>query len=237
MPCGAWLDRTAPRATVDGGRRCWPSTAYGVSHFPRSIVRLHALPGLDPRCSTSRACPGRLKARPDRGHAGRAHAGARHPSTATTSRSPSRSASSWPSRSGLNIVVGLAGLLDLGYVAFFAVGAYSWAIFGSPQANQIFGGSAFPLPPCVVLRLPLRRRRRGGGRGHPARPARPAPARRLPRHRDAGVRRGDPRPRQQPRQADQLHQRAQGHHAHLAAAHLLRARCCSALGIDAEPQR
>jgi branched-chain amino acid transport system permease protein len=48
---------------------------------------------------------------------------------------------------GLNIVVGLAGLLDLGYVAFFAVGAYSWAIFGSPQANMIFGGNAFPLPP------------------------------------------------------------------------------------------
>jgi branched-chain amino acid transport system permease protein len=46
---------------------------------------------------------------------------------------------------GLNIVVGLAGLLDLGYVAFFAVGAYSWAIFGSPQANQIFGGTTFPL--------------------------------------------------------------------------------------------
>ncbi|MEK7701569.1 MAG: branched-chain amino acid ABC transporter permease [candidate division NC10 bacterium] len=48
---------------------------------------------------------------------------------------------------GLNIVVGLAGLLDLGYVAFFAVGAYSWAIFGSPHANQIFGGNAFPLAP------------------------------------------------------------------------------------------
>ncbi|PYN52049.1 MAG: branched-chain amino acid ABC transporter permease [Candidatus Rokuibacteriota bacterium] len=46
---------------------------------------------------------------------------------------------------GLNIVVGLAGLLDLGYVAFFAVGAYSWAIFGSPHANIIFGGEAFPL--------------------------------------------------------------------------------------------
>jgi branched-chain amino acid transport system permease protein len=45
---------------------------------------------------------------------------------------------------GLNIVVGLAGLLDLGYVAFFAVGAYSWAIFGSPHANEIFGGG-FPL--------------------------------------------------------------------------------------------
>jgi len=48
---------------------------------------------------------------------------------------------------GLNIVVGLAGLLDLGYVAFFAVGAYSWAIFGSPQANLIFGGTYFPLSP------------------------------------------------------------------------------------------
>ena len=30
---------------------------------------------------------------------------------------------------GLNIVVGLAGLLDLGYVAFYAVGAYSFALF------------------------------------------------------------------------------------------------------------
>jgi branched-chain amino acid transport system permease protein len=47
---------------------------------------------------------------------------------------------------GLNIVVGLAGLLDLGYVAFFAVGAYSWAIFGSPQGNVIFG-QGFPLAP------------------------------------------------------------------------------------------
>ena len=46
---------------------------------------------------------------------------------------------------GLNIVVGLAGLLDLGYVAFFAVGAYSWAIVGSPHANVILGGESFPL--------------------------------------------------------------------------------------------
>jgi branched-chain amino acid transport system permease protein len=46
---------------------------------------------------------------------------------------------------GLNIVVGLAGLLDLGYVAFFAVGAYSWAIFGSPHGNILFGVEAFPL--------------------------------------------------------------------------------------------
>src|SRR5512146_47819 len=34
---------------------------------------------------------------------------------------------------GLNIVVGFAGLLDLGYVAFYAVGAYTWAFFGSQQ--------------------------------------------------------------------------------------------------------
>src|SRR4051812_15851369 len=34
---------------------------------------------------------------------------------------------------GLNIVVGYAGLLDLGYVAFFAVGAYSYALLASPQ--------------------------------------------------------------------------------------------------------
>ncbi len=40
---------------------------------------------------------------------------------------------------GLNIVVGFAGLLDLGYVAFFAVGAYLWAIFGSGQATELFG--------------------------------------------------------------------------------------------------
>jgi branched-chain amino acid transport system permease protein len=35
---------------------------------------------------------------------------------------------------GLNIVIGLAGLLDLGYVGFFAVGAYSVALFGSPSS-------------------------------------------------------------------------------------------------------
>ena len=34
---------------------------------------------------------------------------------------------------GLNIVVGLAGLLDLGYIAFYAVGAYTWALLASPH--------------------------------------------------------------------------------------------------------
>lgn len=47
---------------------------------------------------------------------------------------------------GLNIVVGMAGLLDLGYAAFFAIGAYTWAIFGSPQANAFIEGVSFPLP-------------------------------------------------------------------------------------------
>ena len=37
---------------------------------------------------------------------------------------------------GLNIVVGYAGLLDLGYVAFYAVGAYTAAWFASQQFDQ-----------------------------------------------------------------------------------------------------
>jgi branched-chain amino acid transport system permease protein len=40
---------------------------------------------------------------------------------------------------GLNVVVGLAGLLDLGYVAFFAAGAYVIAIFGSPVSPAVHG--------------------------------------------------------------------------------------------------
>ncbi|MDH3462194.1 MAG: leucine/isoleucine/valine transporter permease subunit, partial [Acidimicrobiia bacterium] len=38
---------------------------------------------------------------------------------------------------GLNIVVGLAGLLDLGYVAFFAVGAYGMAVLTSPLSPTL----------------------------------------------------------------------------------------------------
>jgi branched-chain amino acid transport system permease protein len=38
---------------------------------------------------------------------------------------------------GLNIVVGYAGLLDLGYVAFYAVGAYTAAWFASQQFEQV----------------------------------------------------------------------------------------------------
>jgi branched-chain amino acid transport system permease protein len=39
---------------------------------------------------------------------------------------------------GLNIVIGMAGLLDLGYVAFYAVGAYTWAFFGSKQMSLLY---------------------------------------------------------------------------------------------------
>ncbi len=39
---------------------------------------------------------------------------------------------------GLNIVVGFAGLLDLGYIAFFAVGAYTWAMFTSTNVATVF---------------------------------------------------------------------------------------------------
>lgn len=39
---------------------------------------------------------------------------------------------------GLNIVVGYAGLLDLGYVAFYAVGAYMYALLASPHLAEHF---------------------------------------------------------------------------------------------------
>ena len=47
---------------------------------------------------------------------------------------------------GLNIVVGLAGLLDLGYVAFYAVGAYSYALLARLSASA--SGSACRSPAC-----------------------------------------------------------------------------------------
>ena len=40
---------------------------------------------------------------------------------------------------GLNIVVGYAGLLDLGYIAFYAVGAYFFAIFASLRLDYFAG--------------------------------------------------------------------------------------------------
>ncbi|HKQ55668.1 MAG TPA: DUF3382 domain-containing protein, partial [Methyloceanibacter sp.] len=57
--------------------------------------------------------------------------------------------------SGLNIVVGLAGLLDLGYVAFYAVGAYSFALLAATFGWGFwmclpFAGLAAALWGCAV---------------------------------------------------------------------------------------
>jgi ABC-type branched-subunit amino acid transport system permease subunit len=47
---------------------------------------------------------------------------------------------------GLNVVVGLAGLLDLGYAAFFAIGAYTYAYSNSP-----FSGVDLPFFPMLIV--------------------------------------------------------------------------------------
>ena len=51
---------------------------------------------------------------------------------------------------GLNIVVGFAGLLDLGYVAFFAIGSYTVAILTSPELG-FFDGNFWQALPLAVL--------------------------------------------------------------------------------------
>jgi branched-chain amino acid transport system permease protein len=52
---------------------------------------------------------------------------------------------------GLNIVVGFAGLLDLGYVAFYAVGAYFTALLTSPTSSLGLGMSFWVALPIVVV--------------------------------------------------------------------------------------
>ena len=54
---------------------------------------------------------------------------------------------------GLNIVVGLAGLLDLGYVAFYAVGAYSYALLSTIYLPLWFGEGIVPWAFYVTLPL------------------------------------------------------------------------------------
>lgn len=46
---------------------------------------------------------------------------------------------------GLNVVVGLAGLLDLGFVAFFALGSYTYGIFATSQASNFMPFGQYPL--------------------------------------------------------------------------------------------
>jgi len=64
---------------------------------------------------------------------------------------------------GLNIVVGKSGLLDLGYVAFFAIGAYAAAILGTKTSLNIWEilpiGMGFAMLAGVLLGLPTLRLR------------------------------------------------------------------------------
>src|SRR5439155_20824515 len=56
---------------------------------------------------------------------------------------------------GLNVVVGFAGLLDLGYAAFYAIGAYSYALFASTQLASSPAHHAFHLPFWLMLFVAL----------------------------------------------------------------------------------
>ena len=64
---------------------------------------------------------------------------------------------------GLNIVVGKSGLLDLGYVAFFAIGAYTMAILGTRTSLNTWEimpiGIALAMLAGLILGLPALRLR------------------------------------------------------------------------------
>ena len=105
---------------------------------------------------------------------------------------------------GLNIVVGFAGLLDLGYIAFYAVGAYAWAMLASPH----FG---LHLPFWAILPIALAVACLFGACCWGAHAQ---AARRLPGHRDLGLRRDHPHLPEQPELAGQHHQRSAGHQPH-----------------------
>jgi branched-chain amino acid transport system permease protein len=69
---------------------------------------------------------------------------------------------------GLNIVIGFAGLLDLGYVAFFAIGAYTAGLLTSMRSSLAWGWSfwaAWPIALCfaamagILLGVPVLRMR------------------------------------------------------------------------------
>ena len=115
---------------------------------------------------------------------------------------------------GLNIVVGFAGLLDLGYVAFFAIGAYTMGWLGSGFADRINDGKgvhigvsdfldALPGIHLNFLLVAVGGGDHDGDRGRPDRPADAAPAGRLHRDRHARVRRDHPRLRAE-RQRDHV---------------------------------
>ena len=110
---------------------------------------------------------------------------------------------------GLNIVVGFAGLLDLGYAAFFAIGAYTYGILTAFQLQPEWSSFWEPFQYLgLVAQMPGETgdgsvvhftlsfwlgTAAGGGAGgvlrHAVRRADAAAAGRLPRHRHAGLRR------------------------------------------------
>ena len=112
---------------------------------------------------------------------------------------------------GLNIVVGLAGLLDLGYVAFYAVGAYSYALL-----STTFGLSFWICLPLAGIA------RRDVGR-HSRLPGPEAP-RRLSGDRDARLRRDHPHGADQLGRLDQRLRRHQRHSACLVLRHSVQRR-------------
>ena len=117
---------------------------------------------------------------------------------------------------GLQVVVGLAGLLDLGYVAFYAVGAYSYALLA-----QHFGFSFWICLPLAGILAAFW----GVILGFPG----PAAERRLSRHRHARLRRDH-----SPRSAElaRIHRRPDGsveHSAPLVLRHSLQPRRRTAL--------
>ena len=105
---------------------------------------------------------------------------------------------------GLNVVVGFAGLLDLGYVAFYGFGAYTYAILASPT-----DGWHWP----AEVRSRSRSSSAAAARPAPRPPVAP-PARRLPRDRHAllrpGVRRSSCN-RREPGRAHRGRKRDRGH--------------------------
>jgi hypothetical protein len=113
---------------------------------------------------------------------------------------------------GLNIVVGYTGLLDMGFIAFYAVGAYLAALLASPHLLEVFPllNVWFPdgLHTSWLVIIPLaalwRRLRHRAGRTDAE------AARRLPGHRDPRLWRNYPHPDAQPRPSGQHHQRRKG---------------------------
>ena len=114
---------------------------------------------------------------------------------------------------GLNIVVGLTGILDLGYVAFFAVGGYTTAVLTSANRGEdwpsvVPRNDSLAVGSCCNRSYCRSRRPVHWCSGHPD-------ARRLPRYRHARIWRDHP-PLVPVRLAEWLLQRCPGHHQHRA---------------------